>query len=132
MALIGSVDTEDVLKFIGKAGNVIFTREIAKVVLGSCANGEANRHDPEIGCSTVVGSHEMNLAFWRHHLDGVKGNVLIVTECCGQYSPAQLDALQNEFPEINFITPYIKDFCDRFEWKGVLPDLLKANLIRLN
>jgi hypothetical protein len=135
MPFIGSYSPDEVLGQLSD-GEVTFsfTQGIIKVVLGSCSTGMPNMIDQNFGASTVgeEGSHEMNLEFWRHHLEGVEGDVLIVTECCGQYNPRQLKKLKEEFPRIRFITPHTRDYADNFSWRKTLDDLLKAGLIQTN
>jgi hypothetical protein len=131
--LIGSKKAEDFLLNLSTGGQTpSFTQEIEVVILGSCSSGHGNFYDPEVGLSTVDGGAKMNLKFWCHHLNGIKGNVLILTECCGQYTESQLRELRDEFPEICFIAPRIRDYYDRIQFEEIREDLVKAGVIKVS
>lgn len=130
--LIGAKKTEDFFLEVlrGSDTSLKLTQEIAIVILGSCSSGHGNFYDPKVGLSTVDGGVKMNLEFWRHHLNGVRGNVLVVTECCGQYVESQLQELRDEFPDVCFIAPHITDYHDRLQLDEIREDLLNAGVIK--
>ncbi len=138
-SMIGEMDPARLLEIFShhqKGKRFKFTTEIAKVILGSCSMGMANLCYPDIGHSTIDINEpfghttRMNLKFFRHYLENTQGNVLIVTECCGQYDKKQLQELQDAFPEINWIAPRIPDFFDNFQWPQLLEPLLQAGLLQ--
>ncbi len=130
--LIGAKNMEDFLRFLeeGKT-SLSLAQEIGIVILGSCASGNGNLYEEGVGLSTVEGEPTLNINFWRHHLNGVSGNVLVLTECCGQYAPSQLEWLRGQFPAVSFIAPQISDYCDNFEPKRVREDLLRVGVIKI-
>lgn len=96
-------------------GTFEFAQEVAKVLVVSCTSYTEPRDHFES---------------FRQRLQDTKGNVLIVSECCGQYREAKLQELRDEFPEINWIAPSIPDFCRQFNAKELLDPLLAVGIVR--
>ena len=108
-----------------------FTEEFDLIFMGTCSSGHGHGYfahtlKEEYGRATI------NPDFFEHDMtETAPKKVLLLSECCGQFGPKQIEELKRLYPQTEWVTPsLIADYCEQAQTDRVLEDLVLGGIVQ--
>lgn len=108
-----------------------FAQKVDLVRLGTCSTGFGHgyQHDVSAGSCNVP-----NLDLYRHLFEDTSegSTILVISECCGQYSSAFQEEIKKSLPQFRWIFPHHGDFGEHMtdrDWEKLAGDLVWQEIL---
>ena len=111
-----------------KSGTYRFQGKVDFVRIGTCSNGQGHGHSHDVsGESCNVPNREL----YEHLFSECPQNaiILVLSDCCGQYSHVFQERIQAMFPQFMWTFPRQGNYSEFIVWREVARDLLSERVL---
>ena len=116
--------------------NYRFLQHVDYVRLGSCADGFGHgyiHHDVSHDENAWPLVHNPNKKCYDNELADSQcetgATIMVIADCCGQYSPKFQQNLRNMYPHMNWLFPRHGDYSERIDWKHLADRLVEQGIV---
>lgn len=125
----GETEVAEFLTLVNEVlgGEHSFTEPVDLIFVGTCSHGHGRGYFQH---TTKEGGH-LQEGHFKPILERNPNakTILLVGECCGQYRPRFQEELRKEHPEINWLFPDHRDYCERTTVENIARDLIDAGVL---
>ena len=108
-----------------------FAQKVDFIRMGTCSSGFEHGHERDVSKeSRDVPNHELYRQLTAECSEG--SVILVLSECCGQYSDAFQSRVREMYPQYTWLLPHHDDFGEDMtlrDWERLADDLIEQNIL---